>query len=78
MLTGIRHDKEELKMLRLAFAKMDLDGDGSLSYNEIQAAEAELKNFGIKGKWKDILDKCDLDGDGRIDFHEFFTAAIDK
>lgn len=58
---------------------MDSDGDGSLSYNEIQAAEKELKEFGLKfSKWQDVLKQCDLDGDGRIDFHEFFTAAVNK
>lgn len=57
---------------------MDKDGDGSLSYREIEASEKELAEFNFKGKWKEIVKQCDLDGDGRIDFHEFFTAAVNK
>lgn len=78
VLLGLRSDKDELNTLKIAFNKMDSDGDGALTYKEIEKAEKELKEFNIKGKWKEIMQQCDLDGDGRIDFHEFFTAAINK
>lgn len=78
VLLGLRSDKEDLQQLKIAFNKMDKDGDGSLSYKEIEASEKELAEYNFRGKWKEIIKQCDLDGDGRIDFHEFFTAAVNK
>ena len=56
---------------------MDLDNDGTLSIDEIKAAEKNLQGFKLGNKWNDVLKNCDLDGDGKIDFTEFFTAAVD-
>jgi serine/threonine protein kinase len=36
VLLGLRSDKEDLQMLRIAFNKMDKDGDGNLSTKELQ------------------------------------------
>mmetsp|Transcript_12713 Transcript_12713/g.21415 ORF Transcript_12713/g.21415 Transcript_12713/m.21415 type:complete len:184 (+) Transcript_12713:1094-1645(+) len=73
---GLRADKEELQDLNIAFKQMDLDNDGTLSFEEIMAAEKDLQSFKLGNKWRDVLKKCDLDGDGKIDFQEFFTAAV--
>ena len=75
---GLKGDKEDLANLKIAFKEMDTDMDGSLSLQEIEAAQGKLKKLGIKlGKYQYIMKQCDLDGDGKIDFHEFFTAAVD-
>jgi len=74
---GLRADKDELNHLQLAFKQMDVDNDGTLSLDEIKAAEKKLGLMKLGNKWKDVLKKCDLDGDGKIDFQEFFTAAVD-
>jgi len=55
---------------------MDINKDGTLSIEEIQAAEKQLKALKLGSKWKEILYKCDLDGDGQIDYQEFLTAAV--
>ena len=55
---------------------MDTDKDGTLSIEEIKAAEATLKTLKLGSKWNDVLSKCDLDGDGEIDYQEFLTAAV--
>jgi Ca2+-binding EF-hand superfamily protein len=72
---GLRADKADLKELKISFEQMDVDKDGSLSYQEIMGAEKQLKTK-LGGKWKEVMKQCDLDGDGKIDFHEFFTAAV--
>ena len=40
VLLGLRSDKEDLQKLRVAFNKMDKDGDGNLSTKELQQAES--------------------------------------
>jgi len=39
ILVGLRGDKDELSSLKCLFKKIDLDGDGFLSYEEISYAD---------------------------------------
>lgn len=56
----------EIKELGKLFRKIDLNGDGVLSYNEIHS---ELKEQGQKeeSEIKTIFDSMDMDKSGRIE-----------
>ena len=75
IILGLKQDRDDLKDFKRVFDDLDLDKDGTISLEEVQAYEEKMKDLNLKGKWKDILKKCDLDGDGKVDFQEFITAA---
>ena len=81
LLLGLRHDSEDLSVLKDLFHKIDVNNDGSISRKEFEKAADELHDssfFNFKDlKWDEIFKEIDLDGDGRIDFHEFCVAAVD-
>lgn len=55
VMMGLTSDRKELKRVKRAFQKMDLDNDGHLSPEELRAAEKDLKVIGLGIKWNDIL-----------------------
>lgn len=81
LLLGLRHDSEDLSVLKDLFHKIDVNNDGSISRKEFENAADELHDssfFNFKDlNWDDIFKEIDLDGDGRVDFHEFCVAAVD-
>jgi len=61
--------------LQREFEKLDLNGDGVLSAQEIYE---ELKKTGIEAdELMEILKDSDLDGSGHIEYTEFIAAAYD-
>ena len=74
--------KKEQKELMEAFQALDLDGNGTLTYEEliegykkiypkksIQEVEVIVQN---------IMDKIDVNGSGQIDFSEFIVASMSQ
>ena len=62
------------KNIRSAFNLLDVDGNGSISKEELQ------QMFGAghdEAVWDDIMREVDADGDGDISFQEF-EAAMKK
>jgi calcium-dependent protein kinase len=67
----------ETDEIRRVFTKLDLNGDGSLSREEIQAGF--LSHYKMsEDELEDILAVCDADGNGVIDYSEFITAAVNR
>lgn len=60
--------------LRRVFVSMDTDGDGQLSYKEIE--EAYMKAGMSRIDIDKIFSSCDLDNSGYIGYTEFLTATI--
>ena len=73
ILVGVKADKDDLKEMKTLFQQMDKNNDGTLTLDEIKAANKKRFNFG--DKWEAVMQKIDLDGNGKIDFHEFFVAV---
>ena len=53
--------------------KLDLDGDGTLSFDEIRVGLQRLRRDDTD-KINQLLAEADTDGSGEIDFEEFFAA----
>lgn len=65
----------EMASLRIAFAKLDADGNGTLTLDEMKAGAREL---GIDVKEMEALfEKMDTDGSGEIDYIEFADNYAD-
>ena len=80
LLIGLRHDSEDLSILKDLFHKLDTNNDGTISKEEFEAAADELHDmnfFAFKDlNWDDVFKEIDLDGNGSVDFHEFCVAAV--
>lgn len=66
---------EEISKLRDVFIRLDTDGNGVLSREELTQG---FKILGLKSitDVEDIIQRCDADGSGFIDYSEFLTATI--
>lgn len=70
---------EEKKDLDKIFKAIDIDGDGSLSKQEILIGYEEHFGIPISEKQVDeMFEKIDLDGSGTIDYTEFVMATINE
>lgn len=67
--------EEELKNMRKIFQKIDKNGDGFLSRQEIENALKEYPNI-LSANAADILTQADTDGNGQINYSEFLTSAL--
>lgn len=71
-----KQEKEEIDKL---FRAMDVNGDGQLSKQEVQAGYLEY--FGKELKQLDVdamFDKVDIDQSGQIDYSEFVVASMSQ
>ena len=66
---------QEISKLRDLFIRLDLNGDGVLSRDELLAGY-KLLGLDTPSDIEDIIERCDADGSGFIDYTEFLTATI--
>eukprot|EP00924_Labyrinthula_sp_SR-Ha-C_P010049 maker-scaffold_40-snap-gene-0.5-mRNA-1 protein AED:0.01 eAED:0.01 QI:18/1/1/1/0.5/0.33/3/468/517 len=70
--------KDQIKSLRKQFKAIDADGNGTISFVELNGA---LKTLGLKPDSKDVqrlMKLIDLDGNGKVDYVEFIAATIER
>jgi len=65
----------QIRNLRTVSLKLDSDGDGLLSFEEMRCG---LTKAGLKNLDQINLDDVDSDGSGLVDYTEFLAAALDK
>ena len=68
---------EETEHVRQVFTKLDADGNGTLSFEEIRNGFTEHYAMSSE-ELEDILRIWDQDGSGDIDYSEFITACINR
>ena len=80
LLRRIRQGAEKFKsvdeFVRYLFAKLDTDGSGSLSFNELSVG---LTNMGIQISQKEkhaLMQRLDDDADGEIGYDEFYNGLV--
>ena len=74
---AVQAGPDDIKELKEIFLAIDKNGDGSLSFEEI---EEGLKRLKIND-WEQILDnlkQADTDKSGNIDYTEFIAATLDS
>jgi len=62
-------------IVRAAFDRFDLNGDGHIDAHEIRTVMAEIGTPLTESEVSEMIAKADADGNGMIDFQEFLTLA---
>jgi calcium-dependent protein kinase len=74
-----RLTEDEVKKLKENFQKIDTNGDGMLSLDEVKKAICQNSNSGISlSNVEQIFKSIDTDNSGSIDYTEFIAASLDK
>ena len=61
--------------LQIAFESFDLDGNGTISADELKQVLGKFHNYD-EGVWENIISEVDLNGDGVIDLSEFTKMML--
>jgi len=64
------------KELTKAFKKIDVNGDGFISHQELQNVLTMHGEPMTKSEIKSIMDDADYNGDGKLDYHEFCDMML--
>lgn len=66
----------DIQNLREIFISMDTNGDGTLSFPELQSGIARIPTLNIS--IENLMREMDIDRSGRIDYSEFLASTMDK
>ena len=80
IIANLQTKAEELADVREMFIKLDVNHDGFLSLEELEAGMQDIAAiFHLdEPDVRDMLRSADTNGDGRIDYTEFIAAAFQK
>lgn len=73
MAIAVQSDPKELQELKDIFQELDKNGDGSISFEELQAGLGNRENG---EELLSILKAADTDGNGTINYTEFLAATM--
>lgn len=69
---------DEKELLKEAFVEFDIDGNGSISPDEMRLVLNQLGETLSEDEIEDFIRTVDRDGDGCIDFQEFHSMLVDN
>ena len=76
-LIASRIPEDQIQTLRQAFSKMDKNGDGSLTYDELKTGLDEIPEINIsQDEMMDAMNVIDSNQNGLIDYTEFIAACL--
>lgn len=75
MTIAVQSDPEDIKELKAIFQELDRNGDGSISFDELQAGLGKRENG---EQLMEILRGADTDNSGTINYTEFLAATMDQ
>ena len=80
LIANLHTKAAECNEVREMFLKLDVDNDGFLTHDELEAGMAEIAQiFSLDvPDVRSMLRSADINGDGRIDYTEFMAAAYQK
>eukprot|EP00931_Biecheleriopsis_adriatica_P114755 TRINITY_DN90667_c0_g1_i1.p1 TRINITY_DN90667_c0_g1~~TRINITY_DN90667_c0_g1_i1.p1 ORF type:complete len:544 (+),score=126.29 TRINITY_DN90667_c0_g1_i1:69-1700(+) len=68
--------REALEDLEKTFTRMDRNGDGSLTAEELEQALSDAGVCLVPGEAAQIVEQLDIDNSGSVDFSEFLAATV--
>jgi len=72
-----RIPEEQIENLRKAFIKIDVNGDGVLSKDELVVGVSKVKGCSIKDEdWDLVIQLMDTNNNGNIDYTEFIAGCM--
>lgn len=72
-----RIPEDQIDSLRQAFIKIDANGDGILTVDELQEGVSQVPECSIKtDDWALVLELMDTNGNGKIDYTEFIAGCM--
>lgn len=74
---AVQAGPDDIKNLKDIFMAIDKNGDGSLSFEEIEEGLAKL-NLTNKDDLLKVLKEADVDQSGQVDYTEFIAATLDS
>jgi calcium-dependent protein kinase len=67
-----------IKSVQDIFKELDLDGDGTLTIEEMELGMEKVGLEGQMDELKSLMQEIDTDGSGELDYTEFVAATLDK
>lgn len=74
---AVQSSTDDIRELKEMFLAIDKNGDGSLTFEEIDAGLREL-NIENRAELLENMRAADTDGSGEIDYTEFLAATMDQ
>jgi len=76
-LIASRIPEDQIQSLRMAFTKMDKNGDGSLTFEELKQGMTEIQDIHLtESELLDAMSVIDSNQNGLIDYTEFIAACL--
>lgn len=76
-LIASRIPEDQIQTLRVAFSKMDKNGDGSLTFEELKQGMQEINEINLsEAELLDAMNVIDSNQNGLIDYTEFIAACL--
>jgi calcium-dependent protein kinase len=73
---AVQSSPSDIKHLKEIFMAIDVNGDGSLTFEEIEVGFKQLK-LGNAADLLQAMKAADTDGSGTVDYTEFIAATLD-
>ncbi|ETW05679.1 CAMK/CDPK protein kinase [Aphanomyces invadans] len=69
---------QEINELKKQFQKIDVDGNGVITMQELAAAVRDMGQDVLENEVLTLLQGIDIDGDGNLDYQEFLAATVKR